>query len=84
MSEELKETTPIVKLPKNTAENRYYYRHREEVLARKKEQRMADPEYRARQEIKEQKGIEREEKKKMLDEKRRIKTNALLNKLPDA
>ena len=73
-----------VKIPKNCKENRYYYRHREEVLARKKEQRMVDPEYRARQELKEQKKLEREEKKKMLDEKRKMKANALLMKPPGA
>ncbi len=50
-----------VKIPKNTKENRYYYAHREEVLARKKEQRMADPEYKARQEEKERKRKEKEE-----------------------
>lgn len=79
-----------VKIPKNCKENRYYYRHREEVLARKKEQRMASPEYIAKQEEKEQKRkmkeIEREQKKiekkaikeKEKETKRLAKMNALL------
>ncbi len=81
-----------VKIPKNTAENRYYYKHRLEVLARKKEQRMATPEYKAKQEEKERKRKEKEEerernlllKKEEKEAKRLAKINALLPKLPDA
>ncbi len=85
-----------VKIPKNTKENRYYYAHREEVLARKKEQRMADPEYKAKQEEKERKRkekeeernrkllLKKEEKEREKEAKRLVKMNALLPKLPGA
>ena len=81
-----------VKIPKICKENKYYYAHREEVLARKKEQRMATPEYKAKQEEKEQKRKEKEEalekkkqeKEKEKELKRLVKMNALLPKLPGA
>lgn len=79
-----------VKVPKNTKENRYYYRHREEINARRKEQRMATPEYKAKQEEKERKRKEKEEemerkkqeKEKEKEAKRLAKMNALLPKTP--
>ena len=41
------------KLPKNCKENRYYYRHREEILERKRQKRLEDPEYQAKKKAKE-------------------------------
>lgn len=81
-----------VKIPKNTKENRYYYKHREEINARRKEQRMESPEYKAKQEEKERKRKEKEEeqerkkqeKEKEKEAKRLAKMNALLPKLPGA
>ena len=40
-------------LPKNSKENRYYYKHREEILERKREKKMQNPEYKAKIEEKE-------------------------------
>jgi flagellar biosynthesis/type III secretory pathway protein FliH len=58
------------KLPKNCKENRYYYRHREEILERKKQKRLEDPEYQAKQKAKEDsKRAKEEEKLKKLKEK---------------
>ena len=69
-------TAENITLPKNTKENRYYYRHRDEVLARKKEQRMSDPEYRARQEEREKNRLEREAEK----ERKRLEREAMREK----
>jgi hypothetical protein len=49
-----------VKQPKNNKGNRYYYRHREEILARKREQRLADPDALAKYEERQRKKAERE------------------------
>jgi hypothetical protein len=58
-----------VKLPKNCKENRYYYRHREEILERKRLARLA------------KKGIDvtqsTEELKETLEEKRKKKMEFL-------
>lgn len=51
------------KLPKNSKENRYYYRHRDEILEKKRQKRLEDPEYQA-------KVKEREEAKKRKEEER--------------
>lgn len=60
------------KLPKNCKENRYYYRHREEILERKRQKRLEDPEYQAKQKAKEDaKKMKEEEKLKKLKEKRK-------------
>lgn len=48
------ESTESIKLPKNTKENRYYYKHREEILAKNREKRLQDPEYHAKFIAKEQ------------------------------
>ena len=42
-----------VKLPQVNKNTRFYYRHREEIAAARKERLMADPEYVAKQEAKE-------------------------------
>lgn len=41
------------KLPKNNKCNRYYYRHREDILEKKRQKRLEDPEYQAKQKAKE-------------------------------
>ena len=48
------------RLPKNCKEIRYYYRHREEILAKKREKRQTDPDYQAKQLAKQKR---KEEKK---------------------
>ncbi len=58
------------KVLKNCKENRYYYRHREEILERKRQKRLEDPEYQAKQKAKEEaKKAKEEEKLKKLKEK---------------
>jgi hypothetical protein len=53
------------KLPKNCKENRYYYRHREEILEKKRQKRLEDPEYQAKQKAKEDAKRAKEEAKKL-------------------
>jgi len=53
-----------IKLPKNCKENRYYYNHREEILNKRKQKRMEDPEYQIKQKEKEEKKKQKEEEKK--------------------
>lgn len=52
LSAEINSAEPV-ELIKNNKCNRYYYRHREEILAKKRERRLADPEYQAKQRAKE-------------------------------
>jgi hypothetical protein len=54
---------PEQKLPKNCKENRYYYRHRLEILERKKQKRLEDPEYQAKLKAKEEAKKAKEEAK---------------------
>jgi hypothetical protein len=56
------------KLPKNCKENRYYYRHREEILEKKRLKRLEDPEYQAKQLAKEEAKKNEEEKKLKMKE----------------
>jgi len=51
------ETVPSIKICK---ENRYYYRHREEILARRKLKKMEDAEYLAKLQAKSDKLAEKE------------------------
>jgi len=44
-----------IKMPKNCKENRYYYRHREEILEKNRQKRLNDPNYQAKQKEKEEK-----------------------------
>jgi DNA-directed RNA polymerase beta' subunit len=61
-----------LKLPKNNKCNRYYYRHREEILAKKLQKRLEDPEYLAKQKAKEEaKRAKEEEKVRLKEEKSR-------------
>jgi hypothetical protein len=62
-----------VKLPKNCKENRYYYRHREEILEKKRQKRLEDPEYKAKYEERQKKKAEREEVEKQREEKRKLR-----------
>jgi predicted metal-dependent peptidase len=41
-------------LPKISKVTRYYYKHREEILEKKKQKRLEDPEYQAKQKAKEE------------------------------
>jgi hypothetical protein len=52
-----------IKLPKLTKEIRYYYKHRDEILARQRAKRMEDPDYAARQEQRMKQKQEEEERK---------------------
>jgi hypothetical protein len=62
------------KLPKNSKENRYYYRHREELLEKRRLKRLQDPEYQAKlKEREEKKKQKEEEKKKQREEERKRK-----------
>jgi hypothetical protein len=65
---------------KATKGNRYYYRHREEILALRLEKRMEDPEYAEKKRIRDEKREEREKKESerralrdKRDEEKRIK-----------
>jgi len=66
IASEQKETDAIseIKLPKVNKANRHYYKHREDILARRKERQMASPEYQAKLEAK------KAAKEKKEDEKR--------------
>lgn len=61
------------KLPKNCKENRYYYRHKDEILEKKKQKRLEDPEYRAKYEERQKKKAEREELERQRAEKRELR-----------
>jgi hypothetical protein len=65
------------KLPKNCKENRYYYKHREEILERKKQKRLEDPEYQAKQKAKEEAKKAKEEGKllKLKEKEEEIKSS---------
>lgn len=71
------QTEDSVKLPKNTKGNRYYYKHREEILEKKRQQRLEDPEYQAKQKAKEEAKKAKEEAKllKLKEKEEAIKTS---------
>lgn len=66
----------VKKMPKDCKGNRYYYRHREEILARRKEKLMEDPEYRKKAEEREKRKEEREKERAareaLREEKRKL------------
>ncbi len=64
-----------IKVPKNCKENRYYYRHREEILANRLNKKLEDPEYKAKYEEKQRKKKEKEENR----EARKKIVNQILN-----
>ena len=68
-SNEVVEGSPI----KNKKALRYYYRHREEIKAKRMEKLMGDPEYRAKKEAQEAAKRKREEEKKAKEEERNKK-----------
>jgi len=71
-----------IKLPKDCKETRYYYKHREEILARRKEKKLEDPEYQAKQEERQRKKAERdalEQEKALKRELRKKMVEQLLN-----
>jgi hypothetical protein len=73
-----------IKAPKNCKENRYYYRHREELLEKRRLKRLQDPEYQAKQKAKEeakQKAKEEALKKKEEERLKKLKAKEEANKL---
>lgn len=65
------------KLPKNCKETRYYYRHKQEILERKLQKRLEDPEYRAKYEERQKKKAERDEIERQRAEKRELRKKAV-------
>jgi hypothetical protein len=65
------------KLPKNNKCNRYYYRHREDILEKKRQKRLEDPEYQAKQKAKEDAKKAKEEAKimKLKEKEEAIRTS---------
>ncbi len=65
------------KLPKNNKCNRYYYRHREDILEKKRLARLEDPEYQAKQLAKEEAKKAKEEAKllKLKEKEEAIKSS---------
>ena len=59
------ETQSQIKAPKDCKENRYYYRHREEILEKRRQKRLEDPEYQAKQKEKEEAKRQKEEQRKI-------------------
>lgn len=67
------QTEDPVKLPKNSKENRYYYRHREDILEKKLQKRLEDPEYAAKYEERQKKKAERDVIERQRAEKRELR-----------
>ena len=70
------------RLPKNCKGTRYYYKHRQEILARRKEKKLEDPEYQAKYEERQRKKAERDalEQERLLKKEMRKKVvDELLN-----
>lgn len=68
-----------IKLPKDCKETRYYYKHREEILARRKEKKLEDPEYQMKQQAKKEakeKKIEERKVQHALEVKERMRERA--------
>jgi len=65
---ESKNETQELKTP--CKEIKYYYRHREEILDKRKQKRLEDPEYKAKYEERQRKKAEREELERKRKEKR--------------
>ncbi len=60
------------KLPKNSKANRYYYKNREAILEKKRQKRLEDPEYIAKQKAREDaKRVKEEEKQRAKEERSR-------------
>ena len=69
-----------LKLPQVNKNTRFYYRHREEIAAARKERLMADPEYVAKQEAKEAARVAREAAKAEREAKKKAREEALIAK----
>lgn len=68
---------PELKLPKNCKENRYYHRHKAEILQKKLEKKLEDPEYKAKYEERQRKKAEKEELERQRAEKRELRKKAV-------
>jgi hypothetical protein len=73
-----------LKQPKVPKASRYYYRHRDEVLARRRERLMADPEYVAKQKAREEAKKAREEAKRAREAAREEKRQKMAKLLEEA
>ena len=60
----------IKKMKKTQKEIKYYYTHRAEILEKKRQKKMEDPEYKARYEERQRKKAEKEQLEKQRAEKR--------------
>lgn len=56
-------------MPKDCKENRYYYRHREEIRMKRLQKRMEDPEYAEKYKKREEAKAKRAEQKKVREER---------------
>ena len=75
------ENSSTIKLPKDCPSNRYYYRHREAILEKKKLNKQTDPEYLKRKLEREQKKVEKDRLNTEREEKRNLKKQLLLDKV---
>lgn len=50
-----------IKMPELNKHNRYYYKHREDILARRKERQLVNPEYIEKQKVKQEAKEKKEE-----------------------
>ena len=72
------------KLPKNSKANRYYYKNLEAILENKRQKRLEDPEYQAKQKAKEEaKKAKEEEKKQKMKEIAKEKSRERAKKKAD-
>jgi len=66
-----------IRMPTNVKASRFYYRHREEILERRRARREADPEYAEKKRVREERREEREaiarEKERLREEERAAK-----------
>ena len=56
-------TSNDTKMPELNKHNKYYYKHREDILARRKERQLANPKYQAKQKAKQEAKEKKEEEK---------------------
>lgn len=65
-----------IKMPKNTKGIRYYYKHREEILEKRRQQLLQDPEYQAKIQAREEANKRKEEARKAREEAKKLKEEA--------
>ena len=63
----------IKKMKKTQKEFKYYYTHREEILEKKRQKKMEDPEYKARYEERQRRKAEKEQQEKQRAEKKELR-----------